>query len=132
MKPKSDILSHTHDPHTDIHTFVFSESSAAALDAWFAQMEEIYTSLQDSDKLRLLLDIRISGTLPLAYSFSRGTRWANNLHVHPQSRLAFVHHPDYMLSLASTFFRTLNWKHLKVQFFADSAEADALLWLKDF
>jgi hypothetical protein len=50
-----------------IHKFTFQDSSRAAVNEWIECLAGITTASSDQPILTIILDTRISGTLPLAY-----------------------------------------------------------------
>lgn len=65
------------DLNNGIWQFTFSESSNRAVDEWYSwqnYLKETITPPQDN-RVRMLLDMRKSGALPLLYTLQQGRDW---------------------------------------------------------
>ena len=68
---------HFTDLNNGIWNFTFTESSNRAVDEWYewqSYLKEI-TSPADDKRVRMLLDLRTSGPIPLLYSLQQGRDW---------------------------------------------------------
>ncbi|MDX2163588.1 MAG: hypothetical protein SF162_19895 [bacterium] len=112
-----------------IHQFTFKASVPGAIDAWMEQVSGIYAHVTADDTLLFLIDLRESGTLPIAYTFQKARIWLKTLHVHPNVRLAMLHNDEVLISLITTFMDALRLGHLKTATFRRAQAQAAIDWL---
>lgn len=121
-------------PQSEVHHIMYLESSRAAVEEWAQVMNAIYIDLPDDAAVRLMLDERLSGALPLTYAINRGVRWARSMgRLTIKTRLAYMFHDakiaplgNAMMAVVQRQIRTLN-----VRLFAPNQEAEAVQWLTD-
>lgn len=114
-----------------IHYFEFLVSSNQAIDEWFEALEGIYTQASSSGAtIKLLLDVRPSGLLPMTYINRVGRQWIATHPVHQDIRIAVLHTSGFPVSVAQNFTRVIgaSSKH-RVQFFSEKQKTDAMAWL---
>src|SRR5690348_1879125 len=66
------------DLNNGIWLFAFSEASNRAVDEWYewqTYLKETATVPSEDRRVRMLLDLRTSGPLPLLYSLQQGRDW---------------------------------------------------------
>jgi hypothetical protein len=75
-RPQAEYCQFT-DLNNGIWTFAFTEASNRAVDAWYQWQSYLKetTAPRDDRRVRMLLDLRISGPLPLLYSLQQGRDW---------------------------------------------------------
>ncbi len=112
-----------------IHEFVFAESTARAFDFWMSTMTEIYKPLTAQSRVRMIIDTRRSGLLPMTYTMQHTRRWLRETPVHPPARVVLLHNNDRMVSLMSSFMQTLRLGHLTVKTFGRDERDAAVAWL---
>lgn len=121
-------------PQLSVHHISYLEASRETVEEWVHVMDMIYNELPDDAVVRLMLDERLSGALPLAYAINRGMRWANGTQRNTiKTRLAYMFHDakiaplgNAMMSVVQRQIRTLS-----VRLFASEREAEAIAWLTD-
>lgn len=114
----------------DIHVFVFHQSTRQAVDEWVEQMDLIYAELTEDSIVRILMDIRESGALPVNHAITRGREWMNSLLIHPPAALVYLTGGDLVTKLISNIISSMRLGHLWVAV-ADSHDK-ALKLLRDF
>jgi hypothetical protein len=126
-------VAHAYDAERDFHHIRYLESSRETVEEWARLMTLIYDGLTEQDTVRLMLDERASGALPLTYAINRGVRWANSLAHHPKSRLAYMFADHKIAPLGNAMMAVVQRqiKHLTVRLFAPHQEAQAIAWLTD-
>ena len=114
-----------------IHYFEFLISSKRAVDEWFEALEGIYTQTASSGAtIKLLIDVRSSGLLPMTYINHVGRQWLKTHPVHQDIRIAVLHTSGFPVSVAQNFTRVIGTssKH-HVQFFSAKQKTDTMAWL---
>jgi hypothetical protein len=68
------------DLNNGIWLFTFSESSNRAVDEWYAWQSYLKATVtpREDKRVRMLLDMRKSGALPLLYVLQQGRDWRKN------------------------------------------------------
>lgn len=111
----------------DIHLFTFNESSSVAVDYFFDVLDRVYQNVNDESIVRVLMDVRQSGFMPLSYAFRQGRQWMNKLPSHPKAYIAVVHKENLLLSLMEMSFKSMRLGHLTTASFKELEPA--LQWL---
>lgn len=115
---------------TELHEFIFTESSRRAVDIWFAHMNSFIDNIHPTGKVRLLLDVSHSGHQPLSY-VSECARKFNIEHPrHPKSRVAILYHTHILMSVFIAFDNMINNGNYLKHFRPDQRE-QALSWLME-
>jgi hypothetical protein len=113
-----------------IHEFVFKAPSPQAVDQWFDYLAGIYDGLRYEAVVPLLLDIRQSGLLPMAYTVQTARRWLAGRNRPSITKIAFVHEPDFPSTMIETFFRLARLEmDYEMRFFLPGQREAAVAWL---
>jgi hypothetical protein len=116
--------------HDGIHEFRFTLPSREAVDIWLAYMEGIYEQAADRNAVRLLIDIRQSGLLPMTYMFSRVKQWVSQYPERRNTYLALLHGKNGLASVVRPYLRLLGVEDAyHLHFFEE--RADAMDWLEN-
>lgn len=117
--------------------FTFTESSNRAVDEWYEWQSYLKTAVPPADdkRVRMLLDLRKSGTLPLLYSLQQGRDWRkkypdiNTFHVQIAMLLnPFPRYQQPYVRLIKDGVNIFTMSQVEVElFFAD--EQEAINWL---
>lgn len=115
----------------EVNHFVFTTPSQHAVDEWFGYLDALYDITPVHTRVRMLLDLRQSGVLPMTYVMHQGRLW---LEAHPARhtvQTAIVHGVDFPLSLAQTYFRLVGVTEGRdARFFSANRHEEALQWLR--
>lgn len=116
----------------DIHVFTFLSASTLSIDEFLNQLDAVYSTMTEKDKVRLLIDYRESGIPPMRHMTRRGVEWANQLPIHPAARMAIVTKRDFLVTLFGQLVRTFRFNHLSTRFFEQENNYElALAWLSE-
>ncbi len=113
----------------DIHVLTFHKATREAAQEGLEHVLRVYEKIDESQTVRLLLDLRQSGMLPFTSVISQGRMWTKRVNKHPKARLALLTRPDALHTLVTQVFNMLRFNHLKTQVFEGDAQADAIAWL---
>lgn len=115
----------------EVHHFVFTTPSQQAVDEWFEYLDALYDITPANTLVRMLLDLRQSGVLPMTYLINTGRSWFN--HHPPRHRLqvAILHSPEFPIALAQTYFRLIGIEEGRsIRFFPANRHEEGLRWLR--
>lgn len=115
----------------DIHYFTFHNPSHQAIDQWFTYLEDIYHQLPNTGKrINVVLDVRLSGLLPMTYIQHHGRRWIKQHPIQHDLRFAIIHDYNFPIGLAQTFLRVLRTSDRPdIEYFSKAYESNAISWL---
>ena len=115
-----------------IHVMTFHKPSRQAYDEFISVMDQIYKTLNDDSKMRIIVDYRESGIPPMQYVVSKGVEWAKSLSVHPQAKMALLTKADFIVSLLARLVQVFEFSHLSTRIYEnETAYQDALDWMQD-
>jgi len=113
-----------------IHSFVFREASRAAVDQWIDYMDDILGTSPFDRPLRISLDTRESGTLPVAYQAQRLHDLFCNYDQRPLMRIALVSNQGALMLLIQMLAQiTASDDQNVIQYYQAVDDADAEGWL---
>lgn len=116
--------------HNGIHEFVFTEASRMAVDEWFSCLTRATTAAAPGAITRCLVLSTAPDPLPIAYLFKRAQRWVRQAPPVHQTRICFLHHPDFIYPHVKSFVRAWQLSYGNaVRFFPDTHRDDAERWL---
>jgi len=118
-----------------IQEFVFQQASHAAVDefidhlTWMAVNDPTY---RNSTTIRILMDTRQSGALPMYYIAKRASEWSRSQPLDKQNRLArtaqlYTASSAYV-TIARNLSKVFSSKNAKQEYFQNDRDA-ALAWL---
>ena len=113
-----------------IHTFVFQESSRAAVDQWIEYMDDVLGTARLDRPLGISLDTRESGILPLAYMTQRLRDLFRNYDKRPTLRIALISNQGALMLLIQMLAQiTASDDQNVVQYYQARQDDDAIRWL---
>lgn len=116
-----------------VHEFRFLEPTRDAVDEWANHLEQLQLQghWYGRETVRLILDTRQSGSLPIRYLFECLSDY-NREYAHlkpPKVRIAYVHAPSQIILPIFSTFADLMPVPTKARFFEADAYDQALAWL---
>lgn len=91
-----------------IHRFRLTDNTRAALDQLLEKLTQAAPNLQDWHGIaRIQVIFESPGMPPLVYLFNRLKMIAHEIELPPVVYFAYVHHPDFIASLLTTFLEIL-------------------------
>lgn len=110
------------------HELIFHESSHAAIDALYAQLDRFFQRPM-TETIHVLLDMTESGTLPMVYGFQTLRPLMTLYPQRPPTRYAFLsaNRLDLMRLVKSTVIAI--YPQIKANYFGSGQRAAALTWL---
>ena len=113
----------------NIHEFIFTESSRKAMDEYIGRIYEIYDEqLKGKPSMRILLDIHLSGMLPVKYAAAIMEKTFKELTPFPKPYVAYISAGGIDDSLISTMNYTAS-KHVDRLTFLLKDRHKAIDWL---
>ena len=113
-----------------IHTFVFQESSRAAVDQWIDYMDDILGIWSFDNPVRLSLDTRYSGALPIVYMTLCLRDLFANYDKRPCLRIALISDQGALMILVQMLAQiTSSDDQNVVQYYQAREDVDAIQWL---
>ena len=125
------------DLNNGIWNFTFTEASNRAVDEWYAWQSYLKetTPPKDDKRVRMLLDMRKSGAIPLLYSLQQGRDWRKkytDLHtIRLQIALLLKQFPSYQqpyIKLIKDGVNIFTMAQVEVEIFFED-EQTAINWL---
>lgn len=92
-----------------IHEFTFLKSERAAVDQYITHLTHLFASPKRQDRVKILIDLRESGALPLPYLFQRSREFIANTPNLSATQMAIVYGGGLMTSVTDAFFRHCGW-----------------------
>jgi len=119
-----------HQLDNGIHEFVFREASRAAVDEWFAHLDELTRAMPSDSMLHLLVRSTAAEPLPVTYMIKSAHKWvADNPHVYT-ARIVFLHRSHFYYPHAKSFIRAWQMSNgIAVRFYAFDRRDEAVDWL---
>jgi hypothetical protein len=110
------------------HELIFHESSHAAIDALYAQLD-LFFQRPLTEKFHILVDMTESGTLPMVYGFQTLRPLMTRYPQRPPTRYAFLsaNRLDLMRLVKSTVVAI--YPQINANYFGSGQRAAALQWL---
>ena len=123
--------------HNDIHVFVFATSQAEAVDAyvrvWYEDLPTFWRNSPNFDRvLRVLLDLRRSGPLPLAQLYEPLLQFRRDFPDRPTPFFAYLMYPyPGFIAQVHTVANMIGDKNKAFRRFFNADERDhAIIWLR--
>jgi hypothetical protein len=123
--------------HNDIHVFVFATSQVEAVDAylrvWYDEMPNFWRNSPHFDRVvRVLLDLRRSGPLPLPLLYTRLRQYMIDFPDRPHAYFAYLMYPyPGFISQVQTMATMIGERDMSHRRFFNADERDnAIVWLK--
>ncbi len=115
---------------TGIHEFVFHESSHRIVDVWLSHTTAIAKTTPSTTIVRYLLVYSSKDMLPLMHVFSRLQKLIREMPDRHYTRVAVMHQPNFMVSIAQLFIKALGTGDKdRVRFFSLDDREAAVAWL---
>lgn len=102
-----------------IHEFTFLKSERAAIDQYITHLTNLFSGPKRQERVRILIDLRESGALPLPYLFQRSREFIANTPNLSTTQMAIVYGGGLMTSVTDAFFRALRLEILRVRWFSN-------------
>jgi|GEM_PF-2130931 len=117
----------------NVHHFLVTQSSAPAVDALFEMMSQVYNAhiTANAPLVRVMLDVRVSGSLPPAYTIIKLRQWLIKHPAEYKTCVAIVYGEDWRLHTARALITMLRLTHEEFRFFGAAEYDCALEWLRD-
>ena len=113
-----------------IHTFVFQESSRAAVNQWIDYMDDVLGTAQLDVVLPIALDTRFSGMLPLAYMLKQLRDLFANYDKRPPIRIGLISNQGALMLLVQMLAQiTASDDKNIVEYHQSAEETEAAQWL---
>jgi len=115
-----------------IHHFTLVKADQQAMDEFLPHMAQIFDDTPSDGLIYLLVDFRPDGIPPLRYAVNGMREMIKARDGEPaEIRAAYLHEPNLLVSLVTTFLDRLRLKSKRKLFSGEHAEAEALAWLKE-
>lgn len=114
----------------DIHALTFVKASRLSSEQGMDLVMDIFNQATPETTIRLLLDFRATGLLPMNNILSQGRLWRTRVKVHPPTRMAMLMPPAAVASLLQPIFGLLRFSHLQTQIFQGDEHEGAVRWLQ--
>jgi len=119
--------------HNTIHRFTLVHADQQAMDEFVLKMAQIIDDTPEHEQLNLLIDFRPDGIPPLRYAVTTVRDMLKERKA-VQIRVAYLHEPNPVMSLVTTFLDRLRIQtRIQTQrrlFSGGDAEAEALEWIQ--
>lgn len=117
----------------DVHHFLVVRSSTPAVDALFEMMGQIYDAhiSANAPLVRVMLDVRVSGMLPPAYTIIKLRQWMIEHPAQHKTCVAILYGEDWRLHTAQALINMLRLTREEFRFFGAAEYQCALDWLRD-
>lgn len=112
-----------------IHEIVFEKSDRRASQESLEKIMHIFNEAQPDQTMRLLLDFRKTGFMPMNNVVSQAKQWRKNVHNHPQTSLAILMMPNSALTLLQPILNLMRFGHLETKMFQGEKREPAIAWL---
>jgi hypothetical protein len=114
-----------------IHEFIFEQSNRRASQEAFEKLITIFSTATEDHTMRILLDFRKAGFMPLSNVVSQTQEWRKTVHVHPPTRVAILMMPNAAVALLQPILSLMRLGHLDSRMFQGDKYDAAMEWLKE-
>jgi hypothetical protein len=113
-----------------IHAFVVTESSPASIDDFFGYTARIYQAAASESPIRILILVPDGVVIPVMYAMKRSREFARMNPRNGQTRVAVLHVPGSVRTLAATILEDFPAEVQKsVCFLSPDEQEKAVRWL---
>lgn len=112
-----------------VHEIILEKNDARASQAVLESLIHIYNEADAEKTMRLLLDFRRVGLMPMNSIVKQARQWRQNVHQHPQTRLAILTLPNPAMTLLQPMLNMMRFGHLTTRLFKGDTRDAAMSWL---
>jgi hypothetical protein len=127
---QSDYLTYRFIELSEVHEFTFEQSNRRASQEAFDKLLGIFSTATTDQTMRLLLDFRKAGFMPLNNVVSQTQQWRKTVHIHPPTRVAILMMPNAAVALLQPILSLMRLGHLDSRMFQGDKYDAAMEWLK--
>lgn len=124
------LVIYTYEEDTEIHHFVFTQGTRAAVDQWLDHVDAIYERIDELGTLhvRALVDISNISQPSLPYAYNRAKEIGQKYTTLPPRRFVFIAQQSVFTSMVKTFINLLR-SDVEYNFVPPEKRDDAIAWL---